>query len=73
MLFKVAIDRHFNLESFLYNELIERLCQDEKFEDSSGILNMMINRGYVINPALFMLMIDGLNHEGNKYRASKRR
>ncbi|XP_010028839.2 pentatricopeptide repeat-containing protein At2g17140 [Eucalyptus grandis] len=70
-LFKAAINRHFDLEDFLSNHLINILCNEGKIDDASGILNRMIDSGYGIDPASFMPVIDGLRHKGNKKEADQ--
>ncbi|KAM7258036.1 hypothetical protein ACFE04_013777 [Oxalis oulophora] len=63
-----AIDRFFNLENFLYKDLVDKLCKEENFEDASHILNKMIEKDYGFDPAIFMPVIDCLS---NKQEADK--
>ncbi|KAH0978136.1 hypothetical protein GBA52_027855 [Prunus armeniaca] len=70
-LFEVALDRYFYLGNFLYKDLIDRLCKDEKLEDASIILHTMKNKGYGFDPASFLPVIDGLSKRGNKQEADE--
>ncbi|PQQ18353.1 pentatricopeptide repeat-containing protein [Prunus yedoensis var. nudiflora] len=62
---------YFYLGNFLYKDLIDRLCKDEKLEDASSILHTMKNKGYGFDPASFLPVIDGLGKRGNKHEADE--
>ncbi|KAG7975665.1 hypothetical protein I3843_06G110300 [Carya illinoinensis] len=70
-LFQAALDRTFDVGNFLFKDLIDKLCKDEKLEDASAILHRMIDIGYGFDPASFMPVIDGLGIRGNKHEADE--
>ncbi|KAJ6365600.1 hypothetical protein OIU76_030390 [Salix suchowensis] len=70
-LFETALDRSFDVGNFLYKDLIDHLCKDEKLDDASGILHKLIDKGHWIDPASFMPVIDGLGKRGNKHEADE--
>ncbi|KAJ6708277.1 RESPIRATORY COMPLEX I CHAPERONE (CIA84) putative [Salix viminalis] len=70
-LFETALDRSFDVGNFLYKDLIDHLCKDEKLDDASGILHKLIDKGHRIDPASFMPVIDGLGKRGNKHEADE--
>ncbi|KAL3597764.1 hypothetical protein D5086_009401 [Populus alba] len=70
-LFETALDRSFDVGNFLYKDLIDHLCKDEKLDDASGILHKLIDKGYWFDPASFMPVIDGLGKRGNKHEADE--
>ncbi|KAJ0959771.1 hypothetical protein J5N97_000538 [Dioscorea zingiberensis] len=59
-LFEEALDKYFYLGNFLYKDLIDRLCKDQKLEDACSILHNMMNKGYRFDSASFLPVIDGL-------------
>ncbi|CAL5341372.1 unnamed protein product [Camellia sinensis] len=70
-LLEAALDRYFDIGSFLYKDLIDSLCKDENLEGASDILKKMIYNGYGFDPASFMPVIDGLGERGNKREADE--
>ncbi|KAG5248186.1 pentatricopeptide repeat-containing protein [Salix suchowensis] len=70
-LFETALDRSFDVGNFLYKDLIDHLCKDDKLDDASGILHKLIDKGHRIDPASFMPVIDGLGKRGNKHEADE--
>ncbi|KAI8021355.1 Pentatricopeptide repeat-containing protein [Camellia lanceoleosa] len=70
-LLEAALDRYFDIGSFLYKDLIDSLCKDENLEGASDILKKMIYNGYGFDPASFMPVIDGLGERGNKREAAE--
>ncbi|XP_022135644.1 pentatricopeptide repeat-containing protein At2g17140 [Momordica charantia] len=70
-LFEAALDRSLALKNFLYKDLIERLCKDEKLDDASFILHKMMDKQYRFDHASFMPVIDGLGKRGNKHAADE--
>jgi pentatricopeptide repeat protein len=70
-LFEEALDKYFYLWNFLYKDLIDRLCEDQKFQDASSILHNMMNKGYGFDSASFLPVIDGLGKRGNKHEADE--
>ncbi|KAE8689015.1 Plant regulator RWP-RK family protein, putative isoform 1 [Hibiscus syriacus] len=71
VVFEAALDRSFHLGNFLYKDLIEKLCKDEKLEEASGILHKLIIKGYKFDPASFMPVVDDLGKRGNKHEADE--
>ncbi|TQE13921.1 hypothetical protein C1H46_000552 [Malus baccata] len=70
-LFEIALDRYFYLGNFNYNDLIDRLCKDEKLEDVASLLHAMKNKEYGFDPASFLSVTDGLGKRGNKQEADE--
>ncbi|CAK7329085.1 unnamed protein product [Dovyalis caffra] len=70
-LFETALDRSFDVGNFLYKDLIDHLCKEEKLDDASGILRKLIDKGYRFDPASFMPVIDGFGKRGNKHDADE--
>ncbi|KAL3622640.1 hypothetical protein CASFOL_034051 [Castilleja foliolosa] len=70
-LFEAALDRCFDLSSFCYKDLIDRLCSEEDFEYARDILKKMVMRGCRFDPALFMPVIDYLGRKGNKHEVNE--
>lgn len=68
---ETAIDKHFDLGSFLYKDLIDKLCKVENLEGAHDILIKMMHIGYGFDPASFMPVIDGLNKLGQKHVADE--
>ncbi|KAG5620087.1 hypothetical protein H5410_005305 [Solanum commersonii] len=68
---ETAIDKHFDLGSFLYKDLIDKLCKVENLEGAHDILIKMMHIGYRFDPASFMPVIDGLNKLGQKHVADE--
>ncbi|XP_057769116.1 pentatricopeptide repeat-containing protein At2g17140 isoform X2 [Salvia miltiorrhiza] len=70
-LFEAAIERCFDLGSFSYKDLIDKLCVNEKFDHAHDILKKMVQRGCRFDPALFMPVIDYLLSKGNKHEVNE--
>ncbi|CAJ1936290.1 unnamed protein product [Sphenostylis stenocarpa] len=70
-LFEASLDRYLTLKNFMYKDLIERLCQDERLADASSLLHKLIDKGYGFDHASFMPVIDGLSKRGNKQQADE--
>ncbi|KAI3446347.1 hypothetical protein Pfo_003012 [Paulownia fortunei] len=70
-LFESAVERCFDLSSFCYKDLIDRLCVYENFECAYDILIKMVQRGCRFDPALFMPVIDYLGRRGNKHEVNE--
>uniref|UniRef100_A0A803RCA9 Pentatricopeptide repeat-containing protein n=1 Tax=Cannabis sativa TaxID=3483 RepID=A0A803RCA9_CANSA len=68
-IFEAALDRNLYVGNFLYKDLIDKLCKDEKLEEASGLIYYMIEKGYGFDPASFMPVIEGLGKKGNKHEA----
>ncbi|XP_062086540.1 pentatricopeptide repeat-containing protein At2g17140 [Humulus lupulus] len=68
-IFEAALERNLCVGNFLYKDLIDKLCKDEKLEEASGFIYYMIDKGYGFDPASFMPVIDGLGKKGNKPEA----
>ncbi|XP_027177968.1 pentatricopeptide repeat-containing protein At2g17140-like [Coffea eugenioides] len=71
VIFEAAMNRYLCLGNFLYTDLIDRLCKDEKFEEAHEVLNKMISKGYGFDPASFMPVIDALTKRGRKHEADE--
>ncbi|KAG8368010.1 hypothetical protein BUALT_Bualt15G0000800 [Buddleja alternifolia] len=70
-LFEAAMDRCFDLSSFCYKELVDRLCLSENLECAHDILKKMVERGCRFDPALFMPVIEILGKRGNKHAVNE--
>ncbi|TKY59360.1 Pentatricopeptide repeat-containing protein [Spatholobus suberectus] len=70
-LFEASLDRYLTLKNFMYKDLIERLCQDERLADANSLLHKLIDKGYGFNHASFMPVIDGFSKRGNKKQADE--
>ncbi|KAL8521199.1 hypothetical protein ACS0TY_011660 [Phlomoides rotata] len=70
-LFEAALDRCFDLSSFSYKDLIDRLCVDEYFEFAHDIVKKMVQRGCRFDPAVFIPVIDYLGRRGNKHEVNE--
>ncbi|KAK6118696.1 hypothetical protein DH2020_047553 [Rehmannia glutinosa] len=70
-LFEAALDRFFDLNSFCYKDLINRLCVEENFDYARDILKKMVQIGCKFDPALFMPVIDYLGTRGKKHEVNE--
>ncbi|XP_068668764.1 pentatricopeptide repeat-containing protein At2g17140 isoform X2 [Aristolochia californica] len=70
-LLDMAMERMVGIEGFLYNFFIEELCKKDQLEEAIKILNKMISKGYIFDPATFMPVIDGLAKSGKKHDSDK--
>ncbi|XP_047944154.1 pentatricopeptide repeat-containing protein At2g17140 isoform X2 [Salvia hispanica] len=70
-LFEASIERCFDLSSFSYKDLIDKLCINENFDLAHDILKKMVQRGCSFDPALFMPVIEYLLSKGNKHEANE--
>ncbi|KAE9447434.1 hypothetical protein C3L33_20668, partial [Rhododendron williamsianum] len=70
-LLEASLDRCFDIESFLYKDLINRLCKEENLEGATDILKKMVHKRYGFDPASFMPVIDGLGKRGIKHEADE--
>lgn len=68
---EVSLDRGIGLENFFYKILIQELCKENGLEDAINILNELINRDYIFDPAAIMPVIDELGRKGRKYEGDK--
>ncbi|WOK92819.1 pentatricopeptide repeat-containing protein [Canna indica] len=67
---QVAIEKGFSLEYFPCKNLIEGLCKD-RIDDGNNLLNAMVMKGYLFDPATFMPVIDALGKRGSKREADR--
>ncbi|KAK7362974.1 hypothetical protein VNO77_05099 [Canavalia gladiata] len=70
-LFEASVDRFLTLKNFMYKDLIERLCQDERLDDANSLLHKLIDKGYGFDHASFIPVIDGLSKRGNKQQGDE--
>jgi len=70
-LLEASLDRCFDIGSFLYKDLINRLCKEEDLEGATDILKKMVHKRYGFDPASFMPVIDGLGKKGIKHEADE--
>ncbi|KAJ1390408.1 Tetratricopeptide-like helical domain superfamily [Sesbania bispinosa] len=70
-LFEASLDRFLALKNFMYKDLIDRLCRDERLDDANCLLHKLIDKGYGFDHSSFMPVIDGLSKRGNKQQADE--
>ncbi|MED6174864.1 hypothetical protein PIB30_073047 [Stylosanthes scabra] len=66
-LFEASLDRFFTLKDFMYKDLIDKICQDERLDDADYLLHKLIDKGYGFDHSSFMPVIDGFSKRGNKH------
>ncbi|RWW26227.1 hypothetical protein BHE74_00059890 [Ensete ventricosum] len=68
---QIALEKEFSLEHFPYKNIVEELCKEDMIDDGHSLINTMIAKRYLFDPATFMPVIDALGKKGNKHEADK--
>ncbi|KAG6495136.1 hypothetical protein ZIOFF_042927 [Zingiber officinale] len=68
---QIALNKGFPLRYFQYKNLIEGLCKEDKIDDGHNLLNAMIAKGHLLDPAAFMPVIDAMENRGKKHETDK--
>jgi pentatricopeptide repeat protein len=70
-LFEASLDRSLLSKNFMYKDLIDKLCKDDRLDDAHCLLQKLIDKGYGFDPSSFIPVIDGLSKRGNKQQVDE--
>ncbi|CAI8618095.1 unnamed protein product [Vicia faba] len=70
-LFEASLERSLLSKNFMYKDLIDNLCKNERLDDAHFLLQKLIDKGYGFDHSSFIPVIDGLSKRGNKQQADE--
>ncbi|KMZ76333.1 putative Pentatricopeptide repeat-containing protein [Zostera marina] len=71
-LLMIALERKITIQRFNYKKLIKDICKEEEnVLEADKLINTMMNKGYVFDPAVFIPVIDNLKQKGYTQEAHK--